>query len=147
MAAKSKKKMKKALPKKTSKPKAAKGKKAVKKAKPVKALVAKAPQKKSNVNISAFLSPLDDRLVVLPEEAPTKTAGGLIIPGGASDRPARGEVVAKGPGRRSKKGKLRPLDVKVGDQVLFAEYSGTKLTFEGKDVLILREEDVLGIVT
>ncbi|MGZ3721466.1 MAG: GroES family chaperonin [Bdellovibrionales bacterium] len=90
---------------------------------------------------------MDDRILVSPDEAPTKTAGGLIIPGMASERPSRGTVVAKGRGRRNKKGQIRPLDVNVGDRVLYAEYSGTKINFSNATVLILREEDVLGIVT
>lgn len=92
------------------------------------------------------ITPLDDRLIVAPEEAPTRTAGGLYIPQ-SNDRPSRGQVLAKGRGRRNKKGQLRPLDVNVGDQVMFADWSGTKITVEGNDLLILREEDILGIVT
>ena len=105
----------------------------------------KSPSQKLH-NLNSFLSPLDDRIVVQPVEAETTTAGGLIIPGMVADRPSRGTVLAKGPGRRNKKGQLRPLDVQVGDQVLYAEYSGSKINFANAQMLILREEDVLGIV-
>ena len=71
----------------------------------------------------------------------------MIIPDSAMQMPVRGKVLAVGRGRRNKKGKVRPLDVSVGDRVLFAEYAGTKLSFSGRKVLILREEDVLGIET
>lgn len=117
-------------------------KKAAKKA-TVKAKAVKMPAKK----LMNWLSPLEDRVVVSLADAPEMTAGGIIIPGSTNERPSRGEVVAKGPGRRNKKGALRPLDVSVGDEVLFAEYSGTKITLEAQDFLILREEDLLGIVT
>jgi chaperonin GroES len=96
---------------------------------------------------SVLLKPLEDRVIVridLPEE---KTAGGLFIPDSASTRPNRGQVVAAGPGRRNKKGQLRPLDVKTGDSILFPEYAGTKITMDAQEFLILREDEVLGIVT
>jgi len=94
---------------------------------------------------SASMTPLDDRLLITVEAQPETTAGGIIIPGTVSERPSRGTVVAAGRGRRGKKGKLRPLDVEVGDTVLFTEYAGTKI--DGQELLILREEEVLGIVT
>lgn len=97
-------------------------------------------------DIGAFFTPLDDRLIVNPEQAPTQTAGGIFIPTTVEGKPSRGQVLAKGRGRRNKKGTVRPLDVSVGDHVMFAEFSGTKITMAGREVLILREEDVLGIV-
>lgn len=92
------------------------------------------------------LAPLDDRIVVRIAVAEEKTAGGLFIPGSAATQPDRGEVMAKGPGHRNKKGRLRPLDVEVGDTVLFPQYTGTKISIAGEDFLIMREEDVLGVV-
>ena len=97
-------------------------------------------------SVSKLITPLDDRIVVVAEAAKTKTAGGLFIPDTVAGRPSRGEVLAKGRGRRNKKGVLRPLDVNVGDQILFAEFSGSKILVGGNEVLILREEDVLGVV-
>lgn len=94
----------------------------------------------------AKFMPLDDRLVVGVEHF-EKTAGGLFIPATVTDQPQRGKVVAVGRGHRSKKGKIRPMDVKVGDEILFAPYSGTKLEIQGQNLLILREEDVLGVVS
>lgn len=94
----------------------------------------------------AMLTPLDDRIVVEVAIAESKTAGGIIIPGSVDLKPNHGTVLAKGRGRRTKKGTLRPLDVNVGDHILFAQYSGTPITIEGKEVLILREEDVLGVL-
>lgn len=103
---------------------------------------------KTRSSLKNLLSPLDDRILVIVEGASDVTAGGIIIPGTATaEKPNRGEVVAKGPGRRSKKGSVRPLDVQVGDQVLFPQYAGTKITIEEQECLILREEDLLGIVT
>jgi chaperonin GroES len=89
--------------------------------------------------------PLDDRLIVRVEPAAEKTAGGIIIPGTAGERPFRGKVMAKGPGRRSKKGLLRPLDVNVGDMVLFPQYAGQKIEIDAEEFLILREEEILAI--
>lgn len=95
-----------------------------------------------------FLQPLEDRIVVEPEGVSETTPGGIIIPTTVSgERPNRGHVLAAGRGKRNKKGALRPLDVKAGDTVLFSDYAGTKITVEGRELLILREEDVLGIAT
>ncbi len=94
------------------------------------------------------LTPLDDRILVSVEGPAETTAGGIIIPGSVTmERPNRGKVIASGRGRRNKKGKVRPLDVGVGDTVLFTDYAGTKVEIEGQELLILREEDVLAIVT
>ncbi len=104
------------------------------------------PKKAASLVTNKMITPLDDRLVVRAEAAAEMTEGGLYIPASAGDRPTRGEVLAAGRGRRGKKGQLRPLDVKVGDQVLFPEFSGTKIMIDGEELLILREEDLLGIV-
>lgn len=97
-------------------------------------------------NFSHVFTPLDDRILVdvLPPE--TKTAGGLFIPDMAQNRQNRGVVVAVGPGRRNKKAKLRPMDVQMGDQIIYAEYAGTAIEVLGKEVLILREDEVIAIV-
>jgi chaperonin GroES len=91
------------------------------------------------------MKPLHDRMIVkrLPEE--TKTRSGLVIPDSAKEKPQQGKVVAVGPGRRSD-GKLFPLDVKAGDTILFAKFAGTEIQLGGDEHLVLREEDVLGIV-
>ena len=90
--------------------------------------------------------PLQDRVLVqrIPEES--KTAGGIIIPDTAKEKPVEGKVVAVGNGRLDKNGKLRPLDVKKGDRVLFGKYSGTEVQIEGEEHLILREEDLLAVI-
>lgn len=90
--------------------------------------------------------PLHDRVLVrrVPEE--TKTAGGIIIPDTAKEKPQRGEIVATGKGRVTEDGKVTPLDVKIGDQILFGKYSGTELKLNGEEYLMMREEDILGIM-
>ncbi len=92
------------------------------------------------------IRPLNDRLLVkrLAEEA--KTAGGIIIPDTAKEKPAEGEVVAVGPGKLNDKGDRMTLQVKAGDRVLFSKYGGTEVKIEGEDYLIMREDDILGIV-
>jgi chaperonin GroES len=132
-------KAKKAAPKPKAKKSAAKALRAI--AKPA------AKKVKARSALNNRLTPLDDRLLVAVEGPSEKTAGGILIPGSVVDRPNRGTVLAKGRGRRNKKGSLRPLDVSEGDTVLFPEFSGTKITIDGQELLILREEDVLGIVT
>ncbi len=99
-----------------------------------------------NVKNSAALRPLHDRLLVQREEEATSSPGGIVLPTGAAERPARGEVMAIGPGRVLANGSLRPLDVKVGDQVLFGTYAGTEVKVGGKPLLMLREEDVVAVV-
>jgi chaperonin GroES len=94
------------------------------------------------------LQPLDDRIVVRPSEAEEKTASGLVIPDTAKEKPQQGEVLAVGPGRRAENtGELIPLDVKVGDKVVYSKYGGTEITVEGEDLLILTARDVLAKVT
>jgi chaperonin GroES len=90
--------------------------------------------------------PLHDRILVRRMEEETKTAGGLFIPDTAKEKPQRGEIVATGKGRITEDGKTLPLEVKVGDKVLFAKYAGTELKFSGEEFLMMREEDILGIV-
>src|SRR5436309_12914905 len=90
------------------------------------------------------LKPLDDRIVVRPSEAEEKTASGLVIPDTAKEKPQQGEVLAVGPGRRSEQtGDLIPLDVKVGDVVVYSKYGGTEITVDSEDLLILTSRDVL----
>jgi chaperonin GroES len=90
--------------------------------------------------------PLHDRVLVRRLEGEEKTAGGIIIPDTAKEKPMEGEVVAVGPGARSEDGKLHPLDVKVGDRILFGKWSGTEVKIEGTEYLILKESDVMSII-
>jgi chaperonin GroES len=90
--------------------------------------------------------PLHDRVVVRRVESEEKTAGGIIIPDTAKEKPQEGEVVAVGTGARDEAGKLVPLDVKKGDRVLFGKWSGTEVKVDGEDLLIMKESDILGII-
>jgi chaperonin GroES len=90
--------------------------------------------------------PLHDRVVVRRVESEEKTAGGIIIPDTAKEKPQEGEVVAVGSGARDEAGKLVPLDVKKGDRVLFGKWSGTEVKVDGEDLLIMKESDILGII-
>lgn len=90
--------------------------------------------------------PLHDRVVVKRLEEDTKTAGGIIIPDTAKEKPQQGEVVAVGPGARDEQGKVAALDVKVGDTVLFGKWSGTEVKIDGQDLLIMKESDILGVL-
>jgi chaperonin GroES len=90
--------------------------------------------------------PLHDRVVVRRVEQEEKTAGGIIIPDTAKEKPQEGEVVAAGPGARDEAGKLVPLDVKVGDRILFGKWSGTEVKLDGEELLIMKESDIMGIV-
>jgi chaperonin GroES len=93
------------------------------------------------------LQPLDDRIVVRPSEAEEKTASGLVIPDTAKEKPQQGEVLAVGPGRRAENtGEIVPLDIAVGDTVVYSKYGGTEITVEGEDLLILTGRDVLAKV-
>ena len=91
--------------------------------------------------------PLHDRVVLKRIEAEDKTAGGIIIPDTAKEKPSQGEVVAVGPGGRDEAGKLIPIDLKVGDRVLFGKWSGTEVKLDGQDLLIMKESDILGVLT
>ena len=90
--------------------------------------------------------PLHDRVLVRRVEAEEKTAGGIIIPDTAKEKPQEGEVVAAGAGAKNDKGEVSPLDVKVGDKILFGKWSGTEVKVNGEDLLIMKESDILGIV-
>jgi chaperonin GroES len=90
--------------------------------------------------------PLHDRVVVRRVTAEEKTAGGIIIPDTAKEKPMEGEVVAVGPGARNEKGEIVPLDVKEGDRVLFGKWSGTEVKIDGEELLIMKESDIMGIV-
>ncbi|MEJ0012157.1 MAG: co-chaperone GroES [Bauldia sp.] len=90
--------------------------------------------------------PLHDRVVVRRVESEAKTAGGIIIPDTAKEKPQEGEIIAVGPGARDESGKLIPLDVKAGDRILFGKWSGTEVKIDGEDLLIMKESDVMGIV-
>ena len=90
--------------------------------------------------------PLHDRVLVRRVEAEEKTAGGIIIPDSAKENPAEGEIVAAGSGARAEDGKITPLDVQVGDRVLFGKWSGTEVKGDGEDLLIMKESDILGVI-
>jgi chaperonin GroES len=90
--------------------------------------------------------PLHDRVVVRRLEAEEKTAGGIIIPDTAKEKPMEGEVIAAGPGARDEQGKLLPLDVKAGDRILFGKWSGTEVKLDGEELLIMKESDIMGII-
>ena len=91
--------------------------------------------------------PLHDRVVVKRIEAEEKTTGGIIIPDTAKEKPQQGEVIAVGPGGRDETGKLIPLDVQVGDRVLFGKWSGTEVKIDGVEYLIMKESDIMGVLT
>jgi chaperonin GroES len=90
--------------------------------------------------------PLHDRILVRRIEAEEKTAGGIIIPDTAKEKPSEGEVIAVGPGARDEAGKLVALDVKAGDRILFGKWSGTEIRLDGEDLLIMKESDVMGVI-
>jgi len=90
--------------------------------------------------------PLHDRVVVKRLEGEEKSKGGIIIPDTAKEKPQEGKVMAVGPGGRDESGKLTPLDVKVGDRVLFGKWSGTEVKVDGEDLLIMKESDIMGVV-
>ena len=90
--------------------------------------------------------PLHDRVVVRRVESEEKTAGGIIIPDTAKEKPQEGEIIAAGPGARDEAGKLVPLDVKAGDRILFGKWSGTEVKIDGEDLLIMKESDVMGVI-
>ena len=90
--------------------------------------------------------PLHDRVVICRLEGEEKTKGGIIIPDTAKEKPQEGEVIAVGPGGRDEAGKLAPMDVKEGDKVLFGKWSGTEIKFEGQDLLIMKEADIMGVI-
>ena len=101
---------------------------------------------KEEVNVSVTIKPLEDRIVVRPLEAETVTASGLVIPDTAKERPQEDEVIAVGPGRVDDSGKRIPVDVTVGDKVIFSKYGGTELKYNNEEYLVLSARDVLAIV-
>lgn len=92
------------------------------------------------------IRPLHDRVVVKRMEEERTSAGGIVIPDSAAEKPQRGEIVAVGNGKMTDSGEVRALEVEVGDQVLFGKYSGTEIKIDGEDVLIMKEEDILGVL-
>lgn len=92
------------------------------------------------------IRPLHDRVIVRRMEEETLSAGGIVIPDSATEKPSRGEIIAVGNGKSTDSGELRPLDVKVGDKVLFGKYSGTEVKVEGEELLVMREEDIMGVL-
>ncbi len=90
--------------------------------------------------------PLHDRIALRRVESETKTAGGIIIPETAAEKPQQGEVVAVGPGARNEDGKIIPVDVKKGDRVLFGKWSGTEVKIDGAEILIMKESDIMGVI-
>ena len=93
------------------------------------------------------LRPLHDRVIIKRLEEERKTASGIVIPDTAAEKPDQGEVLAVGPGKKNEDGKIVPVDVKVGDKVLFGKYSGTEVKVDGEELVLLREEDVLAVFT
>ncbi|HMU87252.1 MAG TPA: co-chaperone GroES [Agitococcus sp.] len=92
------------------------------------------------------IRPLHDRVVIRREEQETKTAGGIVLPGSAAEKPSQGEVIAVGNGQITESGEVRPLDVKVGDKVLFGQYSGSTVKVDGEELLIMKESEILGVL-
>ena len=90
--------------------------------------------------------PLHDRVVIERIDADTKSAGGILIPDSAQEKPSQGQIVAVGPGGRDEAGKLIPIDLKAGDRVLFGKWSGTEVKIDGKDLLIMKESDIMGVL-
>lgn len=139
-------------PKKTSKPKSSKSK--VAKAKSAKPSITKAAGSKSGalatlskIDWERVFHPLQDRLVLIESTPEARTAGGLILVEAEKTATLRGKIVAIGSGKRNKRGKMRPLDVRVGDVVVVQAYAGTRVTVESQEALIVREEEVLGVET
>lgn len=102
-------------------------------------------KKKETYEMAKF-RPLHDRVLVRRVEADTKTAGGIIIPDTASEKPMEGEIVAVGSGHVNDNGDVRPLDVKEGDNVIFSKWAGTEVTIDGEELMVMKESDIIGIV-
>ncbi|MDP4598560.1 MAG: co-chaperone GroES [Pseudomonadales bacterium] len=92
------------------------------------------------------IRPLQDRVVVRRKEEETKSAGGIVLPGSAAEKPSRGEVLAVGPGKKKEDGSLMPVDLKVGDNILFGQYSGSTVKVDGEELLIMNESEVFGVI-
>jgi chaperonin GroES len=101
---------------------------------------------KGTVMAKTKFRPLHDRVVVKRIDAEEKTKGGIIIPDSAKEKPSQGEITAVGPGGRDESGKLIPIDLKVGDRVLFGKWSGTEVKLDGEDLLIMKESDIMGVI-
>jgi chaperonin GroES len=102
---------------------------------------------KGNVMSKSKFRPLHDRVVVKRIDAEEKTKGGIIIPDSAKEKPSQGEITAVGPGGRDEAGKLIPIDIKVGDRVLFGKWSGTEVKLDGEELLIMKESDIMGVLS
>jgi chaperonin GroES len=102
------------------------------------------PLKKGKTTVN--IRPLHDRVIVRRLEEETKSAGGIVIPDTAKEKPIQGEIIAVGNGKILENGEVRPLDVKPGDKVLFGKYSGTEVKLGGEEVLVMREEDIMGVI-
>ncbi|MBV1877122.1 MAG: co-chaperone GroES [Pseudomonadales bacterium] len=92
------------------------------------------------------IRPLQDRVVVRRTEEETKSAGGIVLPGSATEKPSQGEVLAVGPGKKSEDGSVQPVDLNVGDKVLFGQYSGSAVKLDGEELLIMNESEVFGVI-
>lgn len=92
------------------------------------------------------IRPLHDRVVIRRMEEETTSAGGIVIPDSATEKPARGEIIAVGNGKITDSGDVRPLDVKVGDKVMFGKFSGTEIKVDGEELLVMREEDIMAVI-
>ena len=92
------------------------------------------------------IRPLQDRVVVRRTEEETKTAGGIVLPGSATEKPSQGEVLAVGPGKKLESGSVQPIDLKAGDKVLFGQYAGNTVKIDGEELLIMNESEVFGVV-
>jgi chaperonin GroES len=101
---------------------------------------------KGTVVAKSKFRPLHDRVVVKRIDAEAKTKGGIIIPDSAKEKPSQGEITAVGPGGRDESGKLVPIDLKVGDRVLFGKWSGTEIKLDGEELLIMKESDIMGVL-
>jgi chaperonin GroES len=104
-------------------------------------------ERKESASMATKFTPLHDRILVRRVEEVGTTRGGIIIPDTAKDKPQEGEVISIGKGKISEEGKVRPLDVKEGDRILFGKYSGTEIKLDGEDFIIMREEEVLGVIS
>ncbi len=100
----------------------------------------------AGTTISVKIQPLGDRVVVKPLESGNKTKGGIVLPDTAKEKPQEGEIVAIGKGKMLENGEIKPLEVKVGDKILYGKYSGSEITLDEQEYLILREEDILAII-
>jgi len=132
--------------KQKTKPKAKAKSKAPKKSAPQKSLKKNTVQLKTTSNGTRYLTPLDDRVLIEVSPRLNKTSGGIFIPDTVETQHTRGIVMAVGRGRRNKKGYVRPMDVQVGDEVLYAEFAGTPITIDSKSLLLIKEEELLGVI-